>query len=162
TEHPNIIVLSAKNKQRLMDRATQLLGAIRDKKYTDQDLHRIAYTLQVGREEMDERMACIAGTMQELEEKLQAYVDSKEGAEGLFRGQANRNKEALGIFSADEDLAMAIEAWIRKRKYAKLADLWVKGVAVNWAKLYDEAAKPRLMSLPSYPFAKDYYWLPAE
>ncbi|MEC1645619.1 non-ribosomal peptide synthetase [Bacillus halotolerans] len=162
TEHPNIIVLSAKNKQRLMDRAAQLLGAIRDKKYTDQDLHRIAYTLQVGREEMDERMACIAGTMQELEEKLQAYVDSKEGAEGLFRGQANRNKEALAIFSADEDLAMAIEAWIRKRKYAKLADLWVKGVAVNWAKLYGEAAKPRLMSLPSYPFAKDYYWLPAE
>lgn len=50
----------------------------------------------------------------------------------------------------------------QKRKYAKLADLWVKGVAVNWAKLYGEAAKPRLMSLPSYPFAKDYYWLPAE
>lgn len=98
TEHPNIIVLSAKNKQRLMDRAAQLLGAIRDKKYTDQDLHRIAYTLQVGREEMDERMACIAGTMQELEEKLQAYVDSEEGTEGLFRGQANRNKEALPFF----------------------------------------------------------------
>ncbi|MFT0802662.1 amino acid adenylation domain-containing protein [Bacillus swezeyi] len=161
SEQPNMIVLSAKNKQRLTDRAAQLLGAIREKKYTDQDLHRIAYTLQVGREGMDERLACIAGTMQELEEKLQAFIDGKEGADGLFRGQANRNKETLAIFSADEDLAMAIEAWIKKRKYAKLADLWVKGVAIDWGQLYGEV-KPHLISLPSYPFAKDHYWLPAE
>ncbi|MCO4850729.1 non-ribosomal peptide synthetase [Bacillus vallismortis] len=160
-EQPNMIVLSAKNKNRLMDRATQLLEAIRKKKYTDQDLHRIAYTLQVGREEMDERLACIAGTMQELEEKLQAFVDGKEETEAFFRGQSHRNKETQAIFTADEDMAMAIDAWIRKRKYAKLADLWVKGVAIQWNTLYDET-KPRLISLPSYPFAKDHYWVPAK
>ncbi|MCY8320675.1 amino acid adenylation domain-containing protein [Bacillus inaquosorum] len=160
-EQPSIIVLSAKNKNRLIDRASQLLEAIRKKRYTDQDLHRIAYTLQVGREEMDERLACIAGTMQELEEKLQAFVDGKEETGEFFRGQSNRNKETQAIFTADEDMAMALDAWIRKRKYAKLADLWVKGVVIQWNTLYGET-KPRLISLPSYPFAKDHYWLPAK
>ncbi|MCY7765553.1 non-ribosomal peptide synthetase [Bacillus inaquosorum] len=160
-EQPSIIVLSAKNKNRLIDRASQLLEAIRKKRYTDQDLHRIAYTLQVGREEMDERLSCIAGTMQELEEKLQAFVDGKEETGEFFRGQSNRNKETQAIFTADEDMAMALDAWIRKRKYAKLADLWVKGVVIQWNTLYCET-KPSLISLPSYPFAKDHYWLPAK
>ncbi|MCY7822955.1 amino acid adenylation domain-containing protein [Bacillus spizizenii] len=160
-EQPNVIVLSAKNKNRLMDRASQLLEAIRKQKYTDKDLHRIAFTLQVGREEMDERLACIAGTVQELEEKLQTFVDGKEETEAFFQGQSNRNKETQAIFTEDEDMAMAIDAWIRKRKYAKLADLWVKGVAIQWNTLYGET-KPRLISLPSYPFAKDRYWVPAK
>ncbi|MCY9087828.1 non-ribosomal peptide synthetase [Bacillus inaquosorum] len=160
-EQSSIIVLSAKNKNRLIDRASQLLEAIRKKRYTDQDLHRIAYTLQVGREEMDERLSCIAGTMQELEEKLQAFVDGKEETGEFFRGQSNRNKETQAIFTADEDMAMALDAWIRKRKYAKLADLWVKGVVIQWNTLYCET-KPSLISLPSYPFAKDHYWLPAK
>ncbi|MCV2515295.1 amino acid adenylation domain-containing protein [Bacillus subtilis] len=161
TEQPNVIVLSAKNKSRLIDRASQLLEAIRNKKYTDQELRRIAYTLQVGREEMDERLACVAGTMQELEEKLQAFVDGKEETNEFFRGQSHRNKETQTIFTADEDMALALDAWIRKRKYAKLADLWVKGVSIQWNTLYGET-KPRLISLPSYPFAKDHYWVPAK
>lgn len=110
---------------------------------------------------MDERLACIAGTVQELEEKLQTFVDGKEETEAFFRGQSNRNKETQAIFTEDEDMAMAIDAWIRKRKYAKLADLWVKGVAIQWNTLYGET-KPRLISLPSYPFAKDRYWVPAK
>lgn len=101
------------------------------------------------------------GTVQELEEKLQTFVDGKEETEAFFRGQSNRNKETRAIFTEDEDMAMAIDAWIRKRKYAKLADLWVKGVAIQWNTLYGET-KPRLISLPSYPFAKDRYWVPAK
>ncbi|QUF67160.1 non-ribosomal peptide synthetase [Bacillus atrophaeus] len=156
---PSIILLSAKNKKRLQDRAVQLLSAIREKKYTNNDLHRIAYTLQVGREGMDERLAFTAGTITDLEEKLQAFVEGKEGTEGLARGQSNRNKDTFAIFTADEDMAMAMDAWIRKRKYDKLADLWVKGVNIDWNKLYGDS-KPRLISLPSYPFAKDHCWLP--
>lgn len=108
---------------------------------------------------MDERLAFTAGTITELEEKLQAFVEGEEGTEGLARGQSNRNKDTFAIFAADEDMAMAMDAWIRKRKYDKLADLWVKGVNIDWTKLYGDA-KPRLISLPSYPFAKDHCWLP--
>nr|WP_255298558.1 non-ribosomal peptide synthetase [Brevibacillus dissolubilis] len=160
-DHPAVILLSAKNEKRLQDQAEQLLAAIREGTYSDKDLSRIAYTLQTGREAMEERLALIVGSIAQLEEKLQAFADGKKGVEDLFRGQANRNKETLAIFAGDEDMAMAIDSWISKRKYAKLLDLWVKGLNVDWNKLYG-GNKPRLISLPTYPFARDIYWLPED
>ena len=50
-------------------------------------------------------------------------------------------------------------AWLAKGKLSKLLELWVKGLAVDWKKLYGES-KPRRVSLPTYPFAKERYWLP--
>ncbi|MDJ1631580.1 hypothetical protein QNN00_18935 [Bacillus velezensis] len=48
---------------------------------------------------------------------------------------------------------IVIDAWIRKGKFAKLAEVWVKGGVLNWNRLYEKGT-PRLLSLPSYPFAK--------
>ncbi|MGD6292682.1 hypothetical protein VWQ20_22765, partial [Xanthomonas citri pv. citri] len=48
---------------------------------------------------------------------------------------------------------------IKKGKFAKLAEVWVKGGVLNWNRLYEKGT-PRLLSLPSYPFAKDTYWVP--
>ena len=41
--------------------------------------------------------------------------------------------------------------------FAKLAELWVNGVPVDWTKVYAQTTPPR-MSLPVYPFAKERYW----
>ena len=43
---------------------------------------------------------------------------------------------------------------------SKLLELWVKGLELDWSKLYGEV-KPRRISLPAYPFAKDRYWIEA-
>ncbi|WP_123057292.1 SDR family oxidoreductase, partial [Desulfocucumis palustris] len=53
----------------------------------------------------------------------------------------------------------AIDGWIIKGKYAKLLNLWVKGLIVDWNNLYGET-KPRRISLPTYPFAGERYWAP--
>ncbi|GER89937.1 hypothetical protein KDW_40990 [Dictyobacter vulcani] len=158
-QHPVIIVLSAKNEQRLQDQAGQLLVAIRERKYADTDLSRIAYTLQVGREAMEERLAFIVGTMAELEEKLQKFVAGQDGIDNLYRGQVSRNKDVLAVFVVDEDMEKIFDIWISKRKYARLVDLWVKGLHIDWTRLYGED-RPRRISLPTYPFARDTYWLP--
>src|SRR5262249_5070807 len=47
-----------------------------------------------------------------------------------------------------------------KGKFGKLLDLWVKGLAFDWSGLYGET-RPRRLSLPTYPFARERYWLPA-
>jgi acyl transferase domain-containing protein len=39
-----------------------------------------------------------------------------------------------------------------------LLERWVKGVSVDWDSLYGEA-KPQRAELPSYPFARDEYWI---
>jgi acyl transferase domain-containing protein len=52
-----------------------------------------------------------------------------------------------------------VDTWINKGKFAKLAQLWVKGQSIDWNKLY-YGRKMRRVSLPGYPFAKENYWIP--
>jgi acyl transferase domain-containing protein/NAD(P)-dependent dehydrogenase (short-subunit alcohol dehydrogenase family)/acyl carrier protein len=153
-----IIVLSAKNEERLREQVQQLLAAIQERQFTDSELADMAYTLQVGREAMEERLAVVAGSIKELEEKLKSYVDGRDDIGDLYRGQVKRNKETLDVFAADEDMSRLIDAWIAKGKYAKLIDLWVKGLVFDWNRLYGNT-KPCRISMPTYPFAKERYWL---
>ena len=73
-ENPAIIVLSAKNGERLREQVEQLVAAIERHPLTDEELADIAYTLQVGREAMEVRLGVIVGSIVELKDKLQAYL----------------------------------------------------------------------------------------
>ncbi|MEW9702993.1 polyketide synthase dehydratase domain-containing protein, partial [Paenibacillus sp. SI8] len=95
----------------------------------------------------------------ELQDKLTGYLEGKDDIEDLYRGQIKRNKETMAIFTADEDMVHTIEAWISKRKYGKLLDLWVKGLSLDWNRFYP-GIQPRRISLPTYPFARERYWIP--
>ncbi|MCP4401849.1 MAG: SDR family NAD(P)-dependent oxidoreductase, partial [bacterium] len=157
--HPAIIVLSAKNEVRLREQAQRVLSAIAKQSFSANDLLDMAYTLQVGREAMEERLALLVTSMEELEEKLKRFADGGDDLQQVYRGQVKRHKETLALFTADEDMANAIDAWIRKGKYTKLLELWVKGLMIDWNLLYG-TDKPRRISLPTYPFARERYWIP--
>ncbi|QYK63046.1 Acyl carrier protein [Paenibacillus sp. S25] len=157
-QKPAIIVLSAKNEERLKKQAERLLAVMREGQLSESSLPDVAYTLQVGREAMEERLAVIAGSMQELVDKLEGFLKGRDGIPELYRGQVKRNKEALTALVEDEDMDKTIAAWIGKRKYSKVVDLWVKGLSMDWDMLYGDA-KPRRISLPAYPFARERYWI---
>ncbi|WP_051313368.1 SDR family NAD(P)-dependent oxidoreductase [Sporocytophaga myxococcoides] len=157
TNEPVMIVLSARNNERLKDQAQSLLNWL-GKQETSGDLINVAYTLQTGREAMDERLGIVAQSVQELKEKLLEFIEGKEEIKNLYRGQVARGKNALAEFVVDEDIADAIESWVEKKKYGKLLDLWVKGFVFDWSKLYSNV-NPRRISLPTYPFAKVRYWI---
>ncbi|SFR08023.1 MULTISPECIES: SDR family NAD(P)-dependent oxidoreductase [unclassified Paenibacillus] len=157
--NPVIVVLSAKNKERLDEQVQRLLSALRELNDPHTSLSDIAYTLQIGREAMDERLAIIAKSIQELDWKLEGFLQKKEGVEELYRGQVKRNRGGLVTQEVDEDMAKMIDAWVDKGKYGKLAELWVTGLILDWNKLYEDV-KPRRMSLPTYPFARESYWIP--
>ena len=93
-----------------------------------------------------------------MAEKLEAYIEGSHGIEDLYEGQVKRNQEALSLFSGDVDLQQAVHKWMANRKVPKLLELWVKGLDLDWSKLYGEA-KPLRISLPTYPFAKERYWI---
>ncbi|MCU7925179.1 MAG: SDR family NAD(P)-dependent oxidoreductase [Candidatus Thiodiazotropha sp. (ex Dulcina madagascariensis)] len=160
SEHPAVIVLSAKSDWQLQQQVEQLLLVLRQRQYTDTDIGSIAYTLQVGREAMDFRLAIIAATINELERKLEKVAAGNTIVEGVFQGEVSEKQTPLDVFIADDDLHHAISAWVSKRKYSKLLGLWVKGLQFDWNALYG-TEKPGRISLPSYPFAKERYWLPA-
>jgi len=122
------------------------------------NLAELAYTLQVGREAFDERIAIIANSTQQLMEKLEGYCGGKSDVEGLFAGNvkdSQMNSNFLFEGSAGETF---IRMLIDKREMDKLAQLWISGVAIEWRLLYG-SGYPQKISLPTYPFAKDRYWI---
>ncbi|SKB15922.1 hypothetical protein PL11201_80232 [Planktothrix sp. PCC 11201] len=161
-----LIVVSAKDEDRLREVVKKLCSYARDCSVADRgktqtaQMQAIAYTLQVGREAMEERLGLIVASLAELSEKLQGFLDGRSDIEDLYRGQVKRNKDAISILASDEDFTETIDTWIHKRKYGKILELWVKGFVFDWNKLYGEQKPPRL-HLPTYPFARERYWAKA-
>ncbi|MBJ9987818.1 SDR family NAD(P)-dependent oxidoreductase [Paenibacillus sp. S28] len=156
---PFMIVLSARTEEQLKEQAQRLLLDAESRHYGDERLPDLAYTLQTGREAMEERLGLIVKTVDELTLKLRVFLDGDHESEGIYCGQVKRNKDTMQIFFRDEELQEAIWKWMERKKYGKLMNLWVKGLQVDWNKLYTEF-RPRKMSLPTYPFARERYWVP--
>ncbi len=155
-----VILLSARTAGQLQQRARDLLRFVRPRIST-LDLASMAYTLQVGREAMDERLGFVVSSVEQLVEKIEAFLSGDPAIEDAYQGQVKRNQESLSVFSTDADLQQTVDKWIASRKLSKLADLWVKGLSLDWSKLHGEATPPR-MSLPTYPFARERYWIDVE
>jgi polyketide synthase PksN len=109
---------------------------------------------------MEVRLGLVASSLQGLAAQLDAVLAGEEAVEGLYRGEVRRHKQELALFMADEDAAQMLEAWLAKRKYGKLLELWAKGLSLDWARLYGEC-RPRRLRLPAYPFARERCWVPA-
>ncbi len=151
-----MIVLSARTAEQLKQKASDLLDFV-CRNEPSINLADMAYTLQVGRDEMKERLGFVAASVSRLKEKLQAYIAGAPDGE-TCQGQAAHDKDTLSMFGSDADLQNIVDKWISEKKYAKLLDLWVKGLELDWNKLYG-GEKPQRMSLPAYPFAKERYWV---
>src|SRR5262249_27935126 len=136
-----LIVLSAHTAEQLCEQAQRLLGWIEQGKYAQeslgqaQGLRDLAYTLQVGREEMEERLALQVSSFAELEEKLHGFLQEPQKAGDWYRGQV-KSYDSMGTFAADEDGQKAVRAWMSKGQYEKLLAFWVKGLTIDWQQLY--------------------------
>src|SRR5437764_8198706 len=186
---PVIIVLSARTEERLQERVQQLLTWIHEQMCDEaRSLRDLAYTLQVGREAMEERLVMLVASPQELEEKLCKYVERAHEGGDWYRGQVKRH-DAIDIFATDEDGQKTVAAWMSKGKYGKLMEFWAKGGTIDWKLLYTAGVGeeprsgssprpgseprtgqgqalsaptspilPRRISLPTYPFARQRHW----
>ena len=158
---PALVPLSARTAEELVRKAQDLLAFLDADDPDRNDLGRIAHTLQVGREEMLERVAIVCASVDELKQKLRAFADGSQPAGGVYRGQAGTARDGLLSLGADADFQAMIAKWISRREWAKLADLWVQGFAMDWSSLYAAGAAPRRIGLPGYPFAAQRHWIDA-
>src|SRR5262249_50729145 len=127
---PVLIVLSARNDERLHEQVRQLLAWMQEEVCTQETLLDLAYTLQMGREAMEERLALQVSSCAELEEKLRRYLQEPQGEGDWYRERVKRH-DTVSLFSADEDGRKAVAAWISKGKHDKLLEFWVKGGAID-------------------------------
>lgn len=149
---PWLFVLSAKNSQQRQKQVSQLRDFLEAN--PSLDLEHLAYTLQFGRDAMDARFACVADSKTSLIQCLTDYIENREGAV-FYQNDGAKNRELGKIFS-DADFQSTVSSWLLKKKFDKLADIWVKGAKIDWEKLYKR--KPGRISIPSYPFETDRYW----
>ncbi|WP_408895215.1 amino acid adenylation domain-containing protein [Paenibacillus taichungensis] len=152
-----LIVLSAKNKERLREYARNLASYVKSS-LSQLRLHDIAYTLQVGRDPMEERLACVVNSIDQLVEQLESYINGQSSMV-LHKGNTKEQQSSLlSWLEEDEDLLMAVDSWIVKGKHNKLAQLWANGHSIDWDRLHRQV-KSRRISLPCYPFEKERYWI---
>ena len=158
-----LVPLSAKADDRLRDYALKLLEFLTPNgpgamvKLAD-----LSYTLQVGREAMRRRVAFLVSHLGELRQKLADFTDGRKQIAGCVRGDVKPLHEAVALFEQDEDSRELIRTWFTKGKLDRLADLWVKGLTIDWSTLYAGSgmARPHRISLPTYPFAREPFWVP--
>ncbi|KPA16874.1 polyketide synthase, partial [Candidatus Magnetomorum sp. HK-1] len=146
---PQLILLSAKNADRL--NAYCLLMADYLEKHPC-DLADLAYTLQVGREAMDERLAIVVSKIDELPEIFRQYQQNSLNEAIAFTGNVKNNSTSELIID-EEDGKQFIDSLIQKRKLNKIGMFWVSGINIDWQLLYD--TPPKRISLPTYPFEKN-------
>ena len=90
---PALVVLSAKDKDRLTDQVSNLLDYL--KVNLNANLHDIAYTLQIGRAAMEERLAFVVSDLKHLNQKLLHY--KKGNFDSLFMGNSKDDKNDFDL-----------------------------------------------------------------
>ncbi|MCB0196728.1 MAG: AMP-binding protein, partial [Anaerolineae bacterium] len=150
---PSIIILSAQSEPQLQSYAKKLLDFVESQPTVA--LSDMAYTLQVGRVAMNTRLAMVVTDLSSLREKLSAYLSGEATESWGYQGEGERHN----FFKDDDDARHLISLWLSKGKLEKLAEVWVDGVEIDWTLLYGQQ-KPKRVSLPTYPFARESYWLP--
>jgi amino acid adenylation domain-containing protein len=156
TSGKQVVVFSAKGKERLRALVEEMLTFV--ERSEGINLANLAYTLQVGREAMETRLAFVAQSREDLTQALRAYLatgasQQVNNAAPLFVNDVTDSRgefkqllfgklgESFGQVLADE------------RDLEKLALYWSLGGRVPWASLHDGEAV-RKIALPTYPFAR--------
>lgn len=144
---PYPIVLSAKDDERLKVYAGDMLASLAKEEV---DISRFAYTLQEGRDEMAVRMAFLSDSIDDVKIKLAAFIDGDIEENKIFAGKATKK-------TIPDVTKESVDNLLSEIQFEKIIELWVAGATINWNKIYGDK-KPRRLSLPTYPFARERYW----
>jgi acyl transferase domain-containing protein/acyl carrier protein/NADP-dependent 3-hydroxy acid dehydrogenase YdfG/1,4-dihydroxy-2-naphthoyl-CoA synthase len=120
----------------------------------------LAYTLQIGREAMEQRLALVAESIPALIDALRGWLNGRV-VPGLYAGRMGEQQDVLSLLGDDETALREVVAhWWDQGRLEKILGLWVKGLTVDWAAL-PRATRPAIVTLPAYPFEQRRFWLPA-
>ncbi|MFF5535951.1 amino acid adenylation domain-containing protein [Streptomyces cinerochromogenes] len=156
---PWLVPLSAAKPENLRRYARDLADRLAEPEGTrpGRRLADVAYTLQVGRTAMAERVAFVVHDLGELVQALTEFAAGRDHA-ACVRGSLSASP---GLLDQD-DLRALTGRWLAEGRLDKLARLWADGGSVDWHALHTGEHRPRRTSLPTYPFSEEYHWLGAD
>lgn len=160
--HPDkrqLFIFSAPNRDRLLDIARSWRTWISATQSSELPaLAEAAYTLQVGREAFDERLAFTAAKWSEVLTLLTAFVE-KHGDGDLQVGNARAARLGVSTLVEGDESRDFIAGLIRTRNLAALARWWLAGAEVDWRDCWSGLGIRRAR-LPVYRFARERHWVP--
>jgi polyketide synthase PksL len=154
--HPVLFILSAASEAQLKIQAANMRNWIES--HADFILADLAYTLQVGRAALEYRLAFVTGSREELLKVLVGFEENRPLA-GILTGRARKSKNNMAAFAVKDEAESSRQTGAPNPDWNQLAKDWVKGFPVDWEQQYG-AVKPHRLSLPTYPFAREYCWVP--
>lgn len=134
-----LLPLSAKHQPTLLSYASRLLDHVESLADDPAILERIAFTLQEGRAEWQERAVFLARSMEEFRTLLRSFVQSG--------GKPGSGQVLVGSLRAGEGLRITdtqagrdyLRQLIQAQEMEKLAELWVQGAKVAWTFLHSRS-----------------------
>ena len=154
-DEPELILLSARDADRLNAQAGNLLRYLRG--HPDARPCDLAFTLQVGREPMAERLALLVSGTRDLIERLELFLQAGDRSAGILRGNVAAGRDGLELVRQLGDHEALLGPLLNSRDLEKLARLWIAGLDVPWRRLH-RGRRVRTLSLPTYPFARRRHW----
>ncbi|WP_369932934.1 SDR family NAD(P)-dependent oxidoreductase [Xanthomonas tesorieronis] len=164
---PVLFVLSADGEERLMRYVDRMIAFLERGGDPDVglDLRSLAYSSQIGRETMDERLAIVATSVAELLNALRA-CRAGSSIEGVLRGSPRRQGEKLEAIVEVGERDAIIRTLIAGGRLLQLARAWVSMLDVDWTRYVDAlypvdagSARPRRVPFPTMPFVTQRYWV---
>jgi polyketide synthase PksN len=159
-----LFALSAKTEAQLREVASRFeqhikRSAAHDECAARQYLRDVSYTLQLGRKSFEHRLAIMAGSREELLEKLSCYLGDVKDAK-VISGHAKSHEGIAGLLNGDER-DQFISLLLQRRDAYRIAQLWADGILTDWQGVPAQGFWRRV-SLPTYPFAQKRHWVRGE
>ncbi|WP_186785898.1 type I polyketide synthase [Paenibacillus agilis] len=148
-----VFPLSAPDADGLIRYAAELQKWIGSKGSNNPEIVKsLAYTLQIGREPMKERVVILAAQLSDLLVGLNSYVNNQTSPHVITKWNVSDTPFTASVRDGlpPNELKHVMDA----------ATTWVNGGIVPWHDLYrDIPINPSRLRLPGYPFKKERYWV---
>ena len=141
---PMIFVLSADDTERLFAYAERFHTWLADQPRDLLFFHRLAYTTQVGRDQLPARLALVTDSIEELQFALAQFLEGGTHS-SLFVSRGEPVNELNQIIDPDERQHL-LERVLAKQQWARLAQLWAASLDIDW----------QTMSQQLFPHLADY------
>lgn len=168
-----IFTFSAMDEAGLRDLLKSYSSFLKD---YDEDIEKISYTLNTGREHHSSRAAVIAGNKEDLLDGIHKILEANNNEDLIYinsfkivpNEHIDYDKDLISVDDIKKysEYAERIVGYIKRDNentelMKKICELYVKGASIEWEKIYFNKSIKKVSLLP-YPLKKDSVWVEYE